>query len=304
MSTSISAPSPFGAMNGHRADNHPLRTLRVEELVEPSSGAVSGQIVLDGPVLVGDQITGRIHFTALREVNARSASLRLVGLRLDERTRRDGVWIERSLFDEELFPGLSIPTSLQPGATWEAPFHIPAPPQGPPAVHLGVSIIAWAVEVRWDIAGASDHWLATDLPLAQNPDLVRAGIGEQGGLGLVAGVPVEDATINVNSILPALVGQEVEISASWPSAPSGQGARIEIQQSANLPDRVGRLTVASAIVDPKLLASGAAEARLLIPAGSAPTFEGAGIECVYFVHVLIDRHLRSDVSIERPIAVI
>ncbi len=30
----------------------------------------------------------------------------------------------------------------------------------------------------------------------------------------------------------------------------------------------------------------------------------AGIECVYFVHVLIDRQLRSDVSIERPIAVI
>ena len=92
--------------------------------------------------------------------------------------------------------------------------------------------------------------------------------------------------------------------ASWPSTPSGQGARIEIQQSANLPDRVGRLTVASAIVDPKLLATGAAEARLLIPAGSVPTFEGAGIECVDFVHVLIDRQLRSDVSIERPKAVI
>jgi hypothetical protein len=304
MSTSISAPSPFDAMNGPTEDNHPLRTVRVEGLVDPSSGAVSGQIVLDGPARVGDRITGRIHFTARREVHARSANLRLVGLRLDERTRKDGVWIEGSLFYEESFPGLSIPTSLQPGATWEAPFQIPTPLHGPPAVNLGQSIIAWAVEVRWDIAGASDHWLATDLPLAQNPDLVRAGIGEDGLLGLMASVPVGDATINVKSILPAPVGQEVDVLASWPSAPSGQGARIEIQQSANLADRVGRLTVASAIVDPKLLASGAAEARLLIPAGSAPTFEGAGIECVYFVHVLIDRHLRSDVSIERPIAVI
>jgi hypothetical protein len=153
-----------------------------------------------------------------REVNARSASLRPVGLRLDERTRRNGVWIEGTLFDEESLPGWSIPTRLQPGATWEAPFETPAPPQRPPAIHLGVSIIAWAVEVRWDIAGASDHWLATDLPLAQNPDLARAGIGEQGGLGLVAAVPVGNTTINVNSILPAPVGQEVEVSASWPES--------------------------------------------------------------------------------------
>jgi len=76
------------------------------------------------------------------------------------------------------------------------------------------------------------------------PDLARAGIGEQGGLGLVAAVPVGNTTINVNSILPA---------------PSGRKWR----------------------------------SRLV-----------AGTECVYFVHVLIDRQLRSDVSIERPIAVI
>ena len=39
----------------------------------------------------------------------------------------------------------------------------------------------------------SDHFVAVHLPLAQHPDLLRAGVGKQGGMSLMAGVPVGDA---------------------------------------------------------------------------------------------------------------
>lgn len=196
-----------------------------------------------------------------------------------------------------------IPTSLQPGEAWEAPFAVPAPQLGPPTAHLGESIIAWALEVRWDIAMGSDHWLAAYLPLAQHPDLLRAGVGKQGGTSLLAAVEMGDASISVHSPLPTPAGQEIVVGVNWPSAPQGRGARIELHRRTNAPNGEEGI-IASAAVPPADFASGAALARLLVPAGSAPSFDGAGLEITYIIRALVDRQFRSDAAIERPVAIV
>ncbi|HEX7492217.1 MAG TPA: hypothetical protein VF337_11010 [Candidatus Limnocylindrales bacterium] len=316
-----SAPSPFDALNGPRLagaqGSHPLHSVAAEELLRPTTGAVMGQIMLDQPARVGDGITGRIRLKANKAVTARKAYLRLVGLRLDEIRRSEDHtnskgevewtehWVETSgtLFSHDAFLEPPIPTQLAPTQEWEAAFAIPAPPLGPPSAHLGESIIAWALEVRWDVPMGSDHFVAFFLPLAQHPDLLRAGIGKQGGSSLIAAVVVGDGTISVTSPLPAEAGQEVAVKVSWPSAPAGQGARIELHRRTNAPNGEEGI-IASAAVAPGDIVSGAAEAQLFVPAGSAPSFDGAGLQITYIIRVLIDIRFRSDAAIERPLGVV
>jgi hypothetical protein len=316
-----SAPSPFDAINGPRLaggeGSHPLHSVAAEELLRPTDGAVVGEFALDAPARVGDGITGKLRLTATKPINARKAYLRLVGLRLDEVRRSEEHrnskgevqwterWVETSgkLFVADSFLEPPIPTILAPGQQVEATFMVPAPRLGPPTAHLGESIIAWALEVRWDIPMGSDHFAAMYLPLAQHPDLLRAGVGKQGGQSLMSTVAVGDGSINVVSPLPAPSGSEVSITVAWPSAPTGQGARIEIHRRTNAPNGAEGI-IASAAVDPASLGSGAAQATLLIPAGSAPSFDGAGLEINYVVRVLVDRRFRSDAAIERPLAIV
>ena len=320
-SHSGSAPEPFDALNGPRLagpeGSHPLHDIRAEELLRPTDGTLTGEIVLDHPARVGEGITGRVRLTAAKEVSSRKAYLRLVGLRLDEVRRsvehRDSKgnvtyterWVETSgkLFVADSFLEPPIPTSFQPGATWEAPFAIPAPQLGPPSAHLGESIIAWALEARWDVPMGSDHWVAAFMLLAQNPDLLRAGIGKQGGMSLLDSVSVGDAAIGVTSPLPAPVGQEIVVKVAWPSAPSGQGARIELHRRTNAPNGIEGI-IASVGVDRALLSSGAAEASLVVPADSPPSFDGAGLEINYVIRVLVDRRFRTDAAIERPVGIV
>ncbi len=315
-----SAPSPFDAINGPRLagsdGSHPLHFVAAEELVKPTDGAVIGEITLDHPARVGDGLTGRVRFQATRAISARKAYLRLVGLRLDEvrrslehRNSKGEVtsterWVETSgnLFSHDAFLEPPIPTNLAAGQTWESTFAVPAPRLGPPSAHLGESIIAWALEVRWDIPMGSDHYLAAFLPLAQHPDLMRAGVGKQGGTSLMTGVSVGDATISVESALPAPSGQDVVIKVSWPSAPQGQGARIELHRRTNAPNGVEGI-LASQPVSPGDLVSGAAEAHLLVPPGTAPSFDGAGLEINYVIRVLVDRRFRTDAAVERPLGI-
>jgi hypothetical protein len=315
-----SAPSPFDALNGPRLagseGSHPLHSVAAEELLKPSDGAVVGEITLDHPARVGDGITGHIKLTAGKAISSRKAYFRLVGLRLDEVRRSEDHrnskgevtyterWVETSgkLFSHDAFLEPPIPTTMAAGETWESNFAVPAPQLGPPSAHLGESIIAWALEVRWDVAMGSDHYVASFLPLAQHPDLMRAGVGKQGGASLLAGVSVGDATISVDSPLPVPAGQPVAIRVSWPSAPQGQGARIELHRRTNAPNGVEGI-LASEPVAPGDLASGAAAAQLLIPPGSAPSFDGAGLEINYVIRVLVDRRFRMDAAIERPLGI-
>jgi hypothetical protein len=315
-----SAPSPFDAINGPRLagpqGSHPLHAVAVEELVRGADGPVTGSITLDQPARVGDGITGTIKLTANDQVVARGASLRLVGLRLDEVTRseehRDGDghvtssehWVEvhGRLFVEDAFPEPAIPVTFAAGATWEARFAVPAPPLGPPTAHLGESIIAWALEVRWDVPHGHDYFVASALPLAQHPDLLRAGVGRQGGVSLMQDVPVGDAMISLTSPLPVPAGTEMTVSVRWPSAPGGQKGRVELHRRTNAPNGVEGIVV-SAQIDPSRLAGGI-EVALAVPEGSAPSFDGAGLEIDYVIRVLVDRRFRSDAAIERPVGIV
>lgn len=315
-----SAPAPFDAINGPRLaapqGSHPLHGVLVEELVKAADGGVSGEIVLDGPATVGEGITGTIRVTATQRIAARKAALRLVGLRLDEVTRSedhtdgDGHvtssehWVEvhGKLFVEDAFLEPAVPATLEPGQQWESRFVVPAPPLGPPTAHLGESIIAWALEVRWDVSMGHDPFVALHLPVAQHPDLLRAGVGKQGGVSLMQGVPIGDAMIGVMSALPVPAGTEMTVSVRWPSAPGGQNGRVELHRRTNAPNGAEGI-IASAPIDPATL-SGGIEVPLLVPAGSAPSFDGAGLEITYVIRILVDRRFRTDAAIERPVAVV
>jgi hypothetical protein len=45
-------------------------------------------------------------------------------------------------------------------------------------------------------------------------------------------------------------------------------------------------------------------ARLVVPPGSAPSFDGAGLEIRYVIRILVDRRFRTDAAIERPVAIV
>lgn len=313
-----SAPAPFDAINGRRLagpeGSHPLHDVAIEELLRPSDGPVDGTFSLDAPARVGEGITGTLRLAAGEGVSARKAYLRLVGLRLDEVRRQvdhhdaqghvthTERWVEAEgkLFVADAFLEPRIPTTLEPGATWESRFAVPAPQLGPPSAHLGESIVAWALEVRWDVAMGRDHFVACYLPLAQHPDLIRAGAGRQGGASMFADCPAGAGSIAVTSPLPAPAGEEIVIRACWPSA-AGSRARVELHRRTNAPNGAEGI-VASVSIDPAALPGGA-EARLLVPAGSAPSFDGAGLEITYVIRVLIDRRFQPDAAIERPVAI-
>jgi hypothetical protein len=315
-----SAPAPFDALDGPRLagpdGSHPLRSVRSEELVTTSTGAVEGDIVLDGPARVGDGIEGSISLRALQGVDGRAAHLRLVGLRLDEQRKsiehrdKDGrvtsstKWVEAegTLFVNDRFVEPVIPASLQAGATWSGRFAVPAPRLGPPTAHLGESLIAWALQVHWDIARAPDEWIAVHLPIAQHAELLRAGVGRQGGPSLLQSVTVEDAVISVTSELPATPGGILTVSVRWPSAPTGRGARIELHRHTTAPNGETGI-IASVEVPSAGLVDGSAIATLAVPADAAPSFDGAGLQITYVVRVLVDLAFRPDVAVERPVAI-
>jgi hypothetical protein len=312
-----SAPSPFDALNGGylvgSGGTHPLMAIKPDDLVRWSDGGpISGGINIDHPAVVGETITGTIGLRVSQPVRARSAALRLVGLRLDEHreatAHHDGqgntmeAWVEchGSLFATESFAEPVIPATLESGATWHGTFSVPAPPLGPPTAHLGEAIVAWALEVRWDIPMGEDHFIATPLPIAQSPALLRAGVGKQGGQSLLDSVSIGDGTIDVTSPLPAPADSTLVVRATWPSAPQGGSARIELHRRTNEPHRPDAI-VASAAVDPAALAAGTGDVALAIPAGMSPSFEGAGLEIYYVIRVLVDREFLPDAAIERPV---
>lgn len=315
-----SAPAPFDALNGPRLagpeGSHPLHDVRPEELIGSSDDTVQGELRLDAPAVVGTGLTGTVQLRAVRAITARGAALRLVGLRLDEtrqhRETRDSKgnvinredWVEARgrLFAESTFVEPVVPATLQPGAAWESRFAIPAPQLGPPSAHLGESIVAWALEVRWDVPMGGDVRLASLLSMAQNRDLMAAGVGRQGGQALMAEISGGPASIAIDSELPAPAGTELVLRARWASAPDGRGARVELHRRSNAPNAAEGI-VASQPVDLAVLRSGG-EMRLSLPAHLPPSFDGVGLENRYVLRILVDRALRTDAAVERPVGVI
>jgi hypothetical protein len=311
-------PEPFDALNGRRLaggqGSHPLHGVTADELLRPASGPVTGSITIDGPVVVGEGITGRISLVAAQAVDARGAAFRLVGLRLVEERRSvtheradhtstTESWVEANgrLFAEEPQLEPALPATLAPGQAYEATFTVPAPRLGPPSAHLGEAIVAWALDARWNVAMASDPFVATLVPVAQNPDLIRAGVGRQGGLSMLDTVAVGDARISVTTPLPAAPGSLISVGVLWAGAPDGN-ARIELHRRTTAPNGVEGI-IASAISDAAALRSGAAGVQLAVPVDAAPSFDGADLELTYVIRVLVDRRFRPDTAIERPVAV-
>lgn len=319
MTHSGSSPSPFDAVSGNELagpqGSHPLETLRAEDLLRPTSGAVAAVFAFDHPAIVGEGLTGTLRLRADEPVRARGARLRLLGLRLVEERRsssekRGDTWVTEdwveangSLFVEDAFLEPSIPAALAAGQTFETAFAVPMPALGPPSGHLGVAIVAWALEVRWDVAMAEDVFVAELLPIAQNPSLIRAGVGRQGGAALLASVDAgRGATIEIRDPLPAFTGGTLAVRSSWPAVPSGRLARVELVQHVEAPNGGSRLVAAvtGAIDDVR---TGAAPIALTIPDGLAPSFDGADLECRYVVRIVVDRPMRPDESIEREVAI-
>jgi hypothetical protein len=313
-----SAPPPFDALNGSRlagpSGSHPLHAVRADELVR-SSDAVRGEITVDAPAMVGVGMNGTIRLSAVRDIESREAALRLVGLRLDEvrqsREDRDSEgrvthredWVEARgrIFEDTDFVEPVIPPKLDAGAEWEGRFLVPAPQLGPPSAHIGESIVAWALEVRWNTAMASDIRLAVLLPVAQNPDLMRAGVGRQGGQSLMEEISADGGTVAVTSPLPAPAGSGMTMRVAWPNAPDGRAARAELHRLSNAPNAETGI-LASVPVDVAALRIGT-DVRLGVPPEAPPSFDGAGLENRYIVRILVDRRLRSDAAIERPVGV-
>jgi hypothetical protein len=312
-----SAPSPFDALNGTRLagseSSHPLHDVRAEDLLNPGDGSLGGAITVEGVARVGEPIRGSIELTATRDISARSAHLRLVGLRLREQRmsqthgtgneQRTETWVEArgDLFVTDPFMEPAIPATLAPGETFKAAFAIPAPALGPPSAHLGEAIVAWALEVRFDVAMHGDSFLAVLLPIEQHPDLLAAGVGEQGGQSMLASVDSGGGTISIDSKLPAMAGSVMRVRCVWPGAPGGP-ARIELHRRSNAPNGVNAIILTSDVTG-EALASGAAQAELPLPADLSPSFDGAGLQLTYIVRALVSRRFRPDAAIERPVAI-
>jgi hypothetical protein len=147
--------------------------------------------------------------------------------------------------------------------------------------------------------GADAH-LSTLLPIAQNPDLLAAGVGDQGGESMLASMDVGGGTISIESPLPATAGTSLVVRANWPGA-KGDG-RIELHRTSNAPNGVNTV-MASWNVTGAELSSGAARAELPLPADIAPSFDGADLSLGYIVRVLVDRRFMPDDAIERPVAI-
>jgi hypothetical protein len=313
------APSPFDALNGSRLagpqGSHPLHGVSADALVKATGGSLSGAFTLDAPVQVGGSIAGSVTLTATSDIKSRGAHLRLVGVRLREerksrsdqdsegRTTHTENWVEvhGDLFEKLPFTEPEIPATMLAGQSFEGRFKLPAPPLGPPSAHLGEAIIAWALEVRFDVPMHGDAYVATLLPVAQHPDLLAAGVGKQGGMSMMDAVSAHGATISVLSHLPVAPGSQLAIGVNWPSAPAGE-ARIELHRRSNAPNGINAV-LASRHLDAAELQSGAARVEFPIDADVAPSFDGAGLELNYIVRVLVNRRFRPDAAAERLVAI-
>lgn len=316
-----SAPTPFDAVDGHRlagpSGSHPLAAVALDELVRPRSDGLEGSIEIDRPVRVGEGIRGRLRLTARREIDARRATFRLVGVRLTEQRRsyeqrdskgnviRSEQWVEVDgrLFETLPFTEPVLPAQLAAGQSFEAEFDLPAPRLGPPSAHLGPALLAWALDARWDIPMATDQHVASLVDVRQHPDYLRSGAAGLAEGSLYDAWETDDASIAVSPLPPLAVGSNVDVTVTWPSAGSGRGARLELQADVAAPNGISDLVVWSTTVEPAAFRGGVT-VRVPIPADAPPTVQSDKVGVSYRLRALVDRPMRSDLAVERAIAIL
>ena len=315
-----SGHAPFDARDGGDlaggSGSHPLARWDARELLTTSTERLDGRIVLPDHVLVGEGVRGRVELAALEAIDGRAADLRLVGVKLAEvsrsRTehRADGStdtehWVEvrGEAISELAFGDFPIPTRLAAGELFALDFEIPAPRLGPPSTHLGVALIAWAVEVHWDISMGRDERVAELLVVRQHPDYAAVGGGADDRRGSLTSLDVDGATLAIASPLPARIGEALDVQVTWPGAGSGRGGRIELQADIRAPHGVEDVVLASTPVDPATMRGGA-RVSVPIPPDAPPSGRYDDLEVRYVLRALVDRPLRPDLAVERPVSII
>ncbi len=321
-SRSGSAPGPFDGLDGGRlagpTGSHPLAGLSAQDLLRPATGGLEGTIELAGPVRVGEGITGVVRVRATKDIQARSAGIRLVGVFIAEERRSethssvgaDGrststteSWIEvhGRVIEDLTFTEPALPTTLTPGQVLDLPFSIPAPRLGPPSAHAGSAMVAWALEAHWDIHLGSDERIAVLVPVAQHPDLLRAGVVTLPAGAMFDSVDDAGASLSVTPLPPLVAGSAVTLTVAWAGAPGGRSARVELTTDVRA---ANALTVVSVSLPVDRGSLGGAQVVIPLPADLPPTLATDGLTVGHRLRVIVDRKLRSDVTAERPIVVV
>ncbi|CAN5788017.1 hypothetical protein BH24CHL5_BH24CHL5_04850 [soil metagenome] len=312
-------PAPFDAVDGSRligpSGSHPLAAIGAEELVGRSTDAFEGSIQVSQPVRIGEALSGRLEVTARRDISARTATFRLVGVVLTEHQRsreerdsegkvvRREEWVEVTgkLFEELPFTQPPLPTTMTAGQQVSVEFNLPAPRLGPPSGHLGSAAILWALDAKWDVSMRGDERVAALVPVAQNIDYLRSGAVRLEPGALYDAWQVGDASIAVKPLPPFAAGQEIEVTVNWPGAGAGRGARLELQADVQAPNGLKGLVLYSAAFAPSDFQQGLT-VKLPIPADAPPTMSDKGVGVSYTIRALVDRKLRSDLAVERALA--
>ena len=313
------APAPFDALDGPRlaapGRGHPLPLVDPAELIRPATDGLDGVIEVESPTRVGEAIRGRVRVVARDPIQARRAGIRLVGVRLAEEERsheqRDGKgqvtsrdeWVEvhGRVVDALEFTEPVLPATLAVGQGLDVAFEIPAPRLGPPSVHAGTALVAWAVEARWDIDLGRDQRVATLVDVRQHPDLLRAGVIDVGAGAMHDSWDDQGATLAVRPLPPIEAGTTMEVTVSWPGADSGRSARVELV--ADIDAARDLQVVCSSLQLPAEALRGGARVSLTIPSDAPPTCETDGLQVDYRLRAIVDRAWRPDVSAERRIVV-
>ena len=93
------------------------------------------------------------------------------------------------------------------------------------------------------------------------------------------------------------------MTVTWPSAGSGRGARLELQADIAAPNGISDLVVWSTTLDPSAFQDGIT-VRVPIPADAPPTVSADRVGVSYRIRALVDRPMRSDLAVERAIAIL
>lgn len=314
------APTPFDAVDSGRLagpqGSHPLAAIDVRELVRRSSNGLDGEITIKDAVKIGEAINGHIRVTARKDINARGANMRLLGALITEqqqsREERDSKgnvtrseqWVDVSgkLIEELPFSEPMLPTTLPAGQTYEADFTLPAPRLGPVSAHMGSAILAWALDARWDISMGGDERVSALVDVKQNIDYLRSGAVTLDAGAMFNSWSVGDGTIAVSPIPPTPAGSELDVTVIWPGAGSGRGGRLELQADVKAPNSLSGVVLFSAVIDPQAFRGGTT-VRIPIPADAPPTLNDKGVVVSYRIRALVDRSFRSDLAVERALAV-
>jgi hypothetical protein len=195
-----------------------------------------------------------------------------------------------------------LPASLAAGQRFEADFTFPAPRLGPVTAHMGSAALCWALDAKWDISMGGDERVTALVNVKQNIDYLRSGAVrmDSGALFDIAGSG--DGTISVSPLPPALAGTELEVTVNWPGAGAGRSGRLELQADIDAPNRLSSVVLFSQVVDPNAFKTGVT-VKIPIPADAPPVLNDKGVEVHYRIRALVDRAFRSDLAVERFLAV-